>query len=312
MNVVEIKNVYKEYNKQSSNPIKALTDISFSVGPGEIVGLIGLNGCGKSSLLKAITGILKPDDGDISIFNLNPVKDRMKISANYGVVFGQRNPLWWELPVIDSLNYFSKMYKLNSQKYKENLGVLTELFELEPILQQPVRSLSFGQRMRSIIAASLLHDPKLLILDEPFIGLDVQISQKIIKMLKKLNNQRSTTILVSSHDLHVVEQLCQRVVVMRSGCIIEDCNLNQFVKKFEGYKKMIIECSSESGVHECLSRIEYETVKASDNTVHVIYPNNSNTEQALLQVISDLGNYDPMQVYIEKMTLNEVMKNVYI
>ncbi|MFI9645916.1 ATP-binding cassette domain-containing protein [Streptomyces sp. NPDC052040] len=202
--------------------VRAVDGLSFSVARGEMVGYIGPNGAGKSTTVKMLTGILTPSGGRLRVAGIDPSRERVRLARRIGVVFGQRTTLWWDLPLIDSYRLMHRMYRIPDGRYRENLDRLVELLELGDLLDRPVRQLSLGQRMRGDIAAALLHDPEVLYLDEPTIGLDVVSKAKVRAFLRELNAGRGTTVLLTTHDLQDIEQLCSRVMVIDHGRLVYD------------------------------------------------------------------------------------------
>ena len=202
--------------------IEALADVSFTVGRGELVGLIGPNGAGKSTTIKILSGILDPTSGRCEIDGLTPWRQRVRHVARIGVVFGQRSQLWWDLPVIDGFDLLRDIYRVPPARYRASLGELVSLMRLERVLDQPVRQLSLGQRMRCEIAASLLHEPALLFLDEPTIGLDAPSKLAVRELVGRLNRERGVTVILTTHDMHDIEALADRVIVIGAGRILAD------------------------------------------------------------------------------------------
>lgn len=201
---------------------EAVRDISFDIGPGEFVGYIGPNGAGKSTTIKMLTGILHPTSGEVRLDGMNPHQDRRRTVGRLGVVFGQRSQLWWDLPVKDSYDILAEMYGVRTEDKKRRLSQFAELLDLESFWATPVRKLSLGQRMRADLAASMLHDPELLFLDEPTIGLDVNAKRNIRQFLRTLNETFGKTILLTTHDMDDIEQLCSRVMVINHGQLTYD------------------------------------------------------------------------------------------
>ena len=208
---------HREYEK-----IEALSDVSFKIGDGEMVGYIGPNGAGKSSTIKVMSGILTPDSGECVINGRVPWRDRREHVKEIGVVFGQRSQLWWDVPVIDSFELIRDIYKIPQEVYKRNLDELTERLALSEIVKTPARQLSLGQRMRCEIAASLLHDPKILFLDEPTIGLDAVSKLAVRQFIKEIHRDRGTTVILTTHDMQDIEALTERIILIGKGKILLD------------------------------------------------------------------------------------------
>jgi ABC-2 type transport system ATP-binding protein len=218
--------------------VEALHNISFDISPGEIVGYIGPNGAGKSTTIKVMSGILVPDNGTCKILGYTPWQDRAAYVRNIGVVFGQRTQLWWDVPVIDSFGLLRDIYKIPGDVYHTNLAMLTESLALTDILQTPVRQLSLGQRMRCEIAASLLHDPKILFLDEPTIGLDAASKIAVRQFIKRINKERGVTVILTTHDMNDIEALADRILMIGKGTLLYDGTLNDLRSRF-GSKRIV-------------------------------------------------------------------------
>ncbi|MFL1382030.1 MULTISPECIES: ABC transporter ATP-binding protein [unclassified Nocardiopsis] len=212
--------------RRTRRTVSAVRDIDLTVRAGEIVGYLGPNGAGKSSTMKMLTGILTPTAGRLRVLGMEPSRERTRLAARIGVVFGQRTTLWWDLPLKDSLELARHMYRIPAADHARRLAELTELLELGSFLTTPVRQLSLGQRMRGDLTAALLHGPRLLVLDEPTIGLDVVSKSTIREFLLRLNAEEGTTILLTTHDLGDVERLCERVVVIDHGSLAYDGDLD--------------------------------------------------------------------------------------
>lgn len=212
--------------------VTAVDNISFNVKEGEILAFIGPNGAGKSTTIKMLTGILHPESGKAKVLNYNPWTQRKDLAFKIGSVFGQKPQLWYHLPAIDTFNLFSKIYELDKEAYEKRLDYLVKTFELEELLQIPVRKLSLGQRMRCEIAAALLHKPKILFLDEPTIGLDIVAKQKMRELIKELNRKEKMTIFLTSHDTQDIEHLCRRIIIINHGKIIYDGSVADLHKRF--------------------------------------------------------------------------------
>ena len=212
----------KALGKRETHEIKALDDLSFTIGDGEIVGYIGPNGAGKSSTIKVLSGILVPDSGECLVNGRVPWKERKKHVAEIGVVFGQRSQLWWDVPVVDSFELLKDIYSIDQARYHRNVEELTELLDLSQLLRTPARQLSLGQRMRCEIAASLLHDPKVLFLDEPTIGLDAVSKLAVRSFIQQRNSTHGTTVLLTTHDMQDIEALATRILLIGQGRLLLD------------------------------------------------------------------------------------------
>jgi ABC-2 type transport system ATP-binding protein len=223
--------------------IKAVDNISFEVKEGERIAFIGPNGAGKSTTIKMLTGILYPTEGSISVLGLNPTKDRKKLSYQIGTVFGQRSQLFPNLPLTDSFEFFGVMYDLSKSEIQKRTDELVDLFDLSSFINQPVRKLSLGQRMRAEIATSLIHKPKIIFLDEPTIGLDVVAKKALRELLIKINEEEKTTIFLTSHDVGDIESLCERTIIINRGSVVVDMATSELGKTFvyEKYIDLLLE-----------------------------------------------------------------------
>ena len=228
-------------------PVPALQDISFSVADGEMVGYIGPNGAGKSTTIKVMTGVLTPDDGICRIDGRTPWKERKAHVARIGVVFGQRSQLWWDLPVNDSFDLIRDIYRVPEDRYRKNVRELSEMLSLGEILKTPARQLSLGQRMRCEIAASLLHDPKVLFLDEPTIGLDAASKLAVREFIRSLNRTRGTTILLTTHDMQDIEALTRRIILIGKGRILLDGPLEDLKETLSPVRTVIASGREKAG-----------------------------------------------------------------
>ncbi|MFE4052331.1 ATP-binding cassette domain-containing protein [Streptomyces sp. YIM B13518] len=233
------------FMKRERHRVRAVDSLSFTVARGEMVGYIGPNGAGKSTTIKMLTGILTPSGGRLRVAGVDPSRERMRLAHRIGVVFGQRTTLWWDLPLIDSYRLMHRMYRIPAARYRENLERLTELLDLGGLLDVPVRQLSLGQRMRGDIAAALLHDPEVLYLDEPTIGLDVVSRTRVRDFLRRLNAERTTTVLLTTHDLRDIEQLCSRVMVIDHGRLVYDGALAGLHEAGESERTLVVDLERE-------------------------------------------------------------------
>ncbi len=221
--------------------VHAVNGISFDIAPGEMVGYLGPNGAGKSTTLKILTGILVPTAGEVRIDGRVPWQQRQEHVRHLGAVFGQRTALWWDLPVIESLDLLRHIYRVPADRYRCNLRLCDELLELGPFLDTPVRNLSLGQRMRADLAAALLHDPPLLFLDEPTIGLDVVARERIRRFIRAINRERGVTVILTTHDLGDVEKLCQRVIMIDHGRLMFDGALETLRRRFGEGRVLVVD-----------------------------------------------------------------------
>lgn len=236
-----MKNAVKSFFTREYETVHALKDVSFTVPDGEMVGYIGPNGAGKSTTIKIMCGVLTPDSGCCRINGRVPYKDRVAHVGEIGVVFGQRSQLWWDVPVIDSFDLLRDIYRIDDSLYRKNVRDLTELLDLSEILKTPARNLSLGQRMRCEIAASLLHDPKVLFLDEPTIGLDAVSKISVRKFIRTLNEEKGTTVVLTTHDMQDIEALTERILLIGKGRILLDGKLAELKKHISGRKTMTVE-----------------------------------------------------------------------
>lgn len=252
MSFIEVKNISKTFKvpiregmlksffNRKYKYINAIDNISFSIKKGEIVGYIGPNGAGKSTTIKILSGILYPDKGKVVIDKMVPYLDRKEYVKEIGVVFGQRSQLWWDIPAIDSFELLKEIYKLDDKKYRETLNELIETLNLREIINIPVRQLSLGSRMRLEIAASLLHSPKILFLDEPTIGLDAVSKKEVREFIKKINKKNNITVLLTTHDMNDIEALSKRIILIGKGKVLYDGTLKKLKKDYDYVKKIIV------------------------------------------------------------------------
>ena len=251
--IIELDSVEKIFDvrrraglwRRERRQVRAVDGISFTVPRGEMVGYIGPNGAGKSTTIKMLTGILTPSGGRLRVAGIDPSRERTRLARRIGVVFGQRTTLWWDLPLRDSYELVRRMYRIPDDRYRINLARCVELLDLAELLDVPVRQLSLGQRMRGDIAAALLHDPEVLYLDEPTIGLDVISKAKVREFLRELNAERGTTVLLTTHDLQDIEQLCSRVMVIDHGRLMYDGPLTGLHEAGESERTLVVDLERE-------------------------------------------------------------------
>jgi len=221
--------------------VRAVDGVSFQVRRGELVGYLGPNGAGKSTTIKMLAGLLVPSGGELWVNGCVPWRERETYVASIGAVFGQRTTLWWDLPVIESLDLLQHIYKISPERFRRNLAEFREMLDLDPFLNTPVRSLSLGQRMRADLCAALLHDPTLLFLDEPTIGLDVVAKERIRQFIQHINDQYGTTIILTTHDLSDVEKLCKRVMIIDHGRLLFNGELGTLRDRFGGKRELVVD-----------------------------------------------------------------------
>jgi ABC-2 type transport system ATP-binding protein len=225
--------------------VKAVDGVTFSIARGELIGYLGPNGAGKSTTIKMLTGILVPTSGELVVNGHVPWRERKAYVARIGAVFGQRNTLWWDLPVVESLELLRHIYKIPAERYRQNLAAFRQILSLDDFIHTPVRSLSLGQLMRANLAAALLHDPDVLFLDEPTIGLDVVAKERIRQFIQHINRERGTTIILTTHDLSDVERLCERVLMIDHGQLLFDGKLAELLQRFGGERELVVDFAEE-------------------------------------------------------------------
>jgi ABC-2 type transport system ATP-binding protein len=304
MSIIEVKNLIKEYRRTVSEPglkgalktllypryetIRAVDGVSFEVEPGEMVGYIGPNGSGKSTTIKMLCGILMPTGGSIIVDGLVPYKNRIKNNFKIGVVFGQRSALFWDVPVLESFRLLQKMYEIEDKRYNANLAMLSETLDLAELLHVPERQLSLGQKMRCNLAAAFLHDPKVVFLDEPTIGVDFQSKLRIRQMIKRLNHEVGTTFIVTSHDFSDIEELSRRVILIDRGQVVIDSPVDEIRKTFGRTKTIHFELSSggeRAGEIFTTEGIKVDAV--SESSLDATYETAEMTSMEVISMLSD-------------------------
>ena len=299
--------------------VEAVAGISFDIEAGEIVGYIGPNGAGKSTTIKMMTGILKPTGGVIQVNGLTPYENRIRQAQIMGVVFGQRTQLWWDLPVIESFKILKEIYKVDQKTFGDHMGMFNELVGLKALYSQQVRTLSLGQRMLCDITASFLHNPQVVFLDEPTIGLDISIKAKIRSVIQELNSKRQTTIILTTHDLGDVEALCKRIIIIDKGKILYDGDIKQVNALFGAYRtlKLQIDDFSESTLREL--RKKFDGRFSGDHGITVAETEEFWTDVTIDQARTHLSdvlsavmtNFPVYDVRIVEISMENVVKQIY-
>jgi ABC-type uncharacterized transport system ATPase subunit len=335
MNHIVLKNVTKHFRvlnrreglggavrdlfSRNYRTVRAVDDISFSIDQGELVGFIGPNGAGKSTAIKMLTGVLEPTGGTLTVNGFVPFKQRRKYVQYIGIVFGQRSQLWWDLAVIESFKLLKEIYGISSDVYSRNLGLFDDLVSLKELYSVPVRSLSLGQRMLCDIAASFLHDPPIIFLDEPTIGLDVDIRSKVRSIIKGLNEQKKTTVLLTSHDVGDIESLARRIILIDKGKILYDGPIGRFNGIFGAWRTLRLD------VH-ALQESEIKSLKAEsversggDGAIEFgevasgwIGVSFDQEKTPLLDLLNPiLARYRVRDIKVEEIEMEEVIRRVY-
>ncbi len=297
-----LKNIFNPKYKL----IKAVNNISFDVREGELVSFIGPNGAGKSTTLKMLSGILHPDSGTIKVNNLNPQKEPQKLSYKIGTIFGQKPQLWFHLPPIDSFNLFSKIYDLDQKEFKKRLEYLIDRFEIGEYINQPVRKLSLGQRMRCEFVLSLIHNPKILFLDEPTIGMDIIVKKNIRELIKKINDEEKVTVILTSHDMGDIESIADRVIVINHGTIVYDDSFDNLKKNY--VKKKIIKMVTENEI----KKINTKEIKIIEKTKYSIEFEINTKKLSIHTVIDYLVKENKVKdISIKEPPIEEIIEEIY-
>lgn len=326
MAVIEVKNLVKEYKiivkengisgyikhlfRPKYNKINAVNNINFEINEGELVGYIGENGAGKSTTIKILTGLLTPTSGEIVVNGLVPNKNRIENNKKIGAVFGQKTQLWWDLPVIESFRLIKKMYKIPEGEYRKNLKNFTELLDLQDLLEKQVKNLSLGQKMRCEIAATFLHNPKIVYLDEPTIGLDVLVKEKIRQFIKDINREQNTTVILTTHDVKDIEEICNRIILIDKGQIIYDGEKQKFKDAYGKYVKAeIIVEDKNVDLMNVIKQEEFEITEENKNTVKVKF---SHEKTTIMKVMDKISKYCKIiDIHIKESELEDILKEIY-
>ena len=330
--MIQVENLSKEFKKVVKEPgikgsvkalfnpktekVLAVDDVSFTVPKGEVLGFIGPNGAGKSTVIKMLTGILTPTSGQCVINGKIPQKDRKNYVREIGVVFGQRTQLWWDLPLLETYSVLKEIYEVPEDKFKKRMDFLNEVLDLSSFIKSPVRTLSLGQRMRADIAASLLHSPKVLFLDEPTIGLDVVVKDNIRKAIAQINAEEETTVILTTHDLSDIELLCQRIVMIDKGKNVFDGNLQELKSKYGQMRELCFETDSTNNIAQRLAYKENFSVADDDielipdgNNVKVRF--NSNKIAVADMLSYTLNKVNVKDINVKDADIEEIIRRLY-
>ena len=286
--------------------VKAVDDVNFSLERGELVGYIGANGAGKSTTIKMLTGILVPTSGHIDVMGLTPYRQRRENTRRIGVVFGQRTQLWWDLPVIDSFELLKHIYEIPQNLYKQNLEFFSELLQLQPFLSTPVRRLSLGQRMRSDLTAALLHNPEILYLDEPTIGLDVVAKEQVRQFLRKVNAERQVTVILTTHDLNDVEQVCRRLIIIDSGKIIYDGGIDALKKRYGKTRMLIVDLAQ---MYPDIQLEGVDLTRRDGNRVWLAFDRDTISASEVIAQLT--ARYEIQDLTISEPEIEEIVRRIY-
>lgn len=303
-----VKGSFLDLFKRDYYFVEAVKDVSFEIEEGETIGYIGTNGAGKSTTIKMLTGILHPSAGEIKILGRIPHEERTTHVQNIGVVFGQRTQLWWDIAVVEAFKLLQKIYRVDDKSFKKRIANFSEILGIGELLNIPVRKLSLGQRMKCDLVASLIHNPKILFLDEPTIGLDVSVKFKLREFLRELNSTEKTTIFLTTHDLVDIEEICKRIVIIDKGHKIYDGTLAEIHKKFGGQRKLILDFRETPKKNELLEFVgKFQATLEDDHTI--IFSQKETSASELISAL--LQKFKVSDLKLKEMDLTEIVKNIY-
>ncbi|WP_088105525.1 ABC transporter ATP-binding protein [Halalkalibacter urbisdiaboli] len=325
MTIIKVENLSKDYRLQVRDEgmlgafrglfnrkyeiKKAVKDISLQINEGEIVGYLGPNGAGKSTTIKMLSGILVPSSGKLEVNGIVPYQNRKEHAKRIGVVFGQRSQLWWDIPVSESLNLMKYMYNIPENQYRENIKTFQDYLNIDEFIQVPVRQLSLGQRMRADLCAALLHNPDILFLDEPTIGLDVVVKEKIRQFIKQINQERKTTVILTTHDMSDIEKLCHRVIVIDKGQMIYDGQLEQLKATYGSDETMIVETEEVVNEINSLYALGVTAINQEGTKLFITYNKNHINSTAVIGLL--LEKYKVVDFIIRETDIEEVIRKMY-
>ena len=304
-----LKGMVKALFSRKYEEVRAVDGISFDIDEGEIVGYIGANGAGKSTTIKMMCGILHPTGGSVSVDGMDFDKNRQKINREMGVVFGQKTQLWWDIPLIETFKILKSIYEVSDEDYNERFEYLCDLLDMRPFLTQTVRSLSLGQRMRADFAAALIHSPKIVYLDEPTIGLDVLVKDKIRSAIKELNKKYNITVILTTHDMKDIEELCNRIIIIDKGKILYDGSLANIKYRFGNTKTVYIPSIVELDEEALKDKFSGVMVERGEENIAIKFSlNELNLDDILLYLIS---TYHIKDFKIEDISIEDITKKLY-
>lgn len=287
------------------NVVRAVDHVSFSIERGELVGYIGPNGAGKSTTLKMLTGVLVPTSGYVETDGLVPHKHRQELAGRIGAVFGQRSQLWWDLPLAESFRILREVYRVPDETYERNMHAFNELVGLDELLNTPVRQLSLGQRMRGEMVAALLHDPEIVFLDEPLIGLDVVAKERMRQFIAEINRERGVTVILASNDMADVERLCERIIIIDHGRLLYDGTVKELKRRHAPYRTLVVHFEED---YPQIRAEGAELVGRDTRRAWLRFDRTVNPQQ----LIADLSErYLITDLSIEEPTLEDVIRGIY-
>ncbi len=325
--IISIKNVTKEFKVLNRHEglkgsikdlfsrdykiVRAVDNVSMDIEQGEIVGYLGPNGAGKSTTIKMMTGVLKPTSGEIRVNGVIPYQNRAKGAQDIGVVFGQRTQLWWALPLIESFNVLKEIYRIPDSDYKDTIDLFQSLVDIESLLHKPVRQMSLGQRTLSDILASFLHNPKIVYLDEPTIGLDVAMKAKIRTLIYELNREKNTTVILTTHDMGDVDALCERIVIIDKGKMLYDNDIEHLKSFFGSYRTLRIRTDKDPSRHvdEVSKAVPEFQVSSDDEWISVLVDEEKSKVMKVLNHLQESFNIRDMQ--LDEISTEDVIKKIY-
>jgi ABC-2 type transport system ATP-binding protein len=294
---------------RAGREVWAVSDISFRIEAGEMVGYVGPNGAGKSTTIKMLTGILVPSGGQVMVAGLVPWRQRRVLARRIGAVFGQRTQLWWDLPLIESLALLRHIYRVPAARFAANLAIMREILGLDSFLDTPVRQLSLGQRMRGDLAAALLHDPEILYLDEPTIGLDVVAKQRVRDFLLHMNQERGLTVLLTTHDMADIAHLCQRMMLIDRGQLLYNGAVAAIQERFGVERTLIVDLAEDESVDGPLTIAPAEQIRADGPRRWLRFRRQETTAAALIAAVS--ARYRIRDLTIEEPEIESIVRRIY-